>query len=169
MSKKRNPQFHNPYETHPQWISGDVSRLISRVPTDEYNLVNGISPGKGAQQIVINLLISKLNNELRKRNITTFVEQELFEDFVSRCELILPEERLLGAVRQGIELKRDELERSRVSGSTAENVVPKAMRRDDGRGASQSPGKDKSNAEHPAKIQGGSGSGSKRRGKAEQD
>lgn len=161
---KHNPHFSNPYANHPEWLSGERSRLISRVPTSEYNFVTTISPRQGAQQVVINTLIKKLNDELRKRNITSFVDQDAFEDFIVRCELVLPEERLIDAARQRIDEKRDELN-SGIPGSTPEVALPEAVRPDDGARATRIPTKNKVNAGHSSKVQVRGGSKRKPDGK----
>lgn len=99
--------FTNPFQSHPEWDSGQVVRLVSRVPQSEYNFFYCINPEKGTVQTVVNQLLFKLNNELRKRNITSVTEQSAFIDFVLRCELCLPEEHSVnGGTGEGV-IQRD--------------------------------------------------------------
>lgn len=59
----------------------------------EDNILKHIRPAQGTIDGTINTLYKKLINELRKRGITDLTRSDDFEDFIVRCELVLPEER----------------------------------------------------------------------------
>ena len=86
-----NPgSFINPYPD-------DGKHLMARIAGDcydpDYRLVQRIRTVRGTSQTTINILWKKLCNELRTRGITDYTREVDFVDFVTRCQLILPEER----------------------------------------------------------------------------
>lgn len=85
--------FINPYKD-----AEKTCRLVSDVLERDFNFIYAIRPMKrgGTLQTTINLLWSKLTNELRKRGITNFSHVEQFEHFIANCELRLPGESVGG-------------------------------------------------------------------------
>jgi hypothetical protein len=155
----KKPRLHNPYANDPQWLVGDTSRLVSRIPTKAFNDILTINPTKGTQQHVINTLWHKLITALRERNITTALEQDAFADFVNRCELVLPEERLLELAKQRIDSNRG-IQRSTASGSARAEGSGAGQPNDTvGRTVAGASHGNPNKARRSRKVQSGSGSG----------
>lgn len=74
-----NPKFVNPYLSVPE---DQMHRTQCFIDDNDWSLLRQFDHGFAT--IAINQLIYKFCNELRKRNITSFVQRDEFEQFVSR-------------------------------------------------------------------------------------
>ena len=83
-------QFKNPYAGIEK--TGRFHRIGVSVSLED-NILKVIRPAQGTIDGAVNTLYKKLINELRKRGIVDNTSVEQFEDFIIRCELVLPEER----------------------------------------------------------------------------
>lgn len=112
-TKPPGHRFENPYKDIEK--SGRYHSINVCVSKESF-ILRRIRPEAGTVDTTINLLYLKLINELNRRGITDYTRVDDFEDFVVRCELVLPEERL---------------------GSTSPMSVSEANAPHDGRGATQ--------------------------------
>ena len=82
------PKFQNPYlgSTEP------TKYLSARVPESAYNHIKMCRLLTGTIQNTTLILWKKLEDELRKRNITGPIDHDRFEEFLLNSVLILPSE-----------------------------------------------------------------------------
>ena len=80
-----NEKFKNPYADCDE---NEVSRLNANISTEDFNFVRRIRVDKGTIQTTINILWSKLVNELKQRGITDFSREADYEDFLVNIRLV---------------------------------------------------------------------------------
>ncbi len=83
--------FLNPW---PLKKSDKSLRLVSDIPPDQHDFLMGISPSKGNKQIIVNIIVNKIINELKRRGITNCTHRDEFERFICECELIMSGDRI---------------------------------------------------------------------------
>lgn len=80
----KHPLYTDPYASCPP---SEANRIVCDISEADFYLLKTIRPSRGTIQTTVNLLVKKLCDELRKRNITTYHERNFFEDFVANCRL----------------------------------------------------------------------------------
>lgn len=93
-----NPTFSNPFKPELHEKPDEVYRLNARIPRWAINRVKKCHLHDGTVETTITLLWNKLCYELDQRNIQGDLDDQRFEDFVARCVLVLPNERIPGGV-----------------------------------------------------------------------
>lgn len=89
----KKPVFVNPYAAIDRGDdNANVTTVVCKIATDDYNYVKCIRPSLGTNTGVIGNLWKKLINELKRRNITDVSDIDQFEQFVTGCHIISDEE-----------------------------------------------------------------------------
>jgi hypothetical protein len=77
--------FRSPYD---KLAPAELARPSIDIALDDYQYLKSIMPGRGSIQTSIQLLVSKLCHELRKRNITDYHSADVFAHVVGHlCAL----------------------------------------------------------------------------------
>jgi len=81
-------KFENPY-SHLCDVGPNrqTRRVNSEVPTEDYQMLQRIRTERGTIQTTVNILLKKLFDELKRRQITDYTRADDFVDFVLNCHL----------------------------------------------------------------------------------
>lgn len=106
-----------------------MNRIYADVWTEELNFLRRMRVERGTVQAVLNNLIHKLIHALKQRNITSYVDEAAFVDFIIRSQLVHPDD----TPRIGHPPGADrELRGLGLVGESSTGTVSEAGSRDDG-------------------------------------
>lgn len=81
--------YSNPYSNLPV---EELTKLQSMVAKEDYDLLKSIRLRNGTVTTTVNILLSKLIKEMKRRGMKDVSSHALFEYFVVNCHIVLPEE-----------------------------------------------------------------------------
>lgn len=93
--------FRDPYEADRKARPQEVVKVGLKLPKHAHEAVKRCRIQEGTLQITGNILWDKLVRELNKRNITSYVDSDRFEQFVNECQLVLPGESIHASASGG--------------------------------------------------------------------
>ena len=129
--------FENPLALSGAYQPDLHSRIQVDMPREERDFFVSIRPTKNTMQTLINILLVKLQTQLKHHGITTVIQQREFCEYITECRI---EDGRAHSVAAYVNTART----TAVSiGGTAARPVPEASPSNDGRGETQTSRKGK--------------------------